>query len=253
MSSTDRSSGLWIRKQKAKALLTGPMRPPYDGSVFADLIFAKVDNPIPTTSIMVFGGFDWGYDSFWRNDNWVWAHDFNNAIVGITPAPVWTLQMPNTFVTHEESADAHQPTFRSGMTVVYNSDRQEFLLFGGYAYYCDDYFNSTNDLWTWKWNTFPTSSWTQIQDITNDTDFPAKRYDHAMIYDVSHQQYMLFGGFTYDSCCDNYRPSRDTWTLSSNGSAWEQLYLCPRPCRRFNHKMVYDPSVQKTLLFGGIS
>lgn len=84
----------------------------------------------------------------------------------------------------------------------------------------------------------------------NSTQFesPLLRSGHAMAYDSVNQQIILFGGIT-----SPYSELSDTWIFDCNTDKWENLNPSVHPSRKSNHKMVFDSSNQKVILFGGWS
>jgi hypothetical protein len=70
---------------------------------------------------------------------------------------------------------------------------------------------------------------------------PSGRYYHAIAFDESRNQAVMFGGF------DGVRRD-DTWIWSNK--EWTQFDV-PGPSGRIKHSMVYIPTTQKILLFGG--
>jgi len=88
---------------------------------------------------------------------------------------------------------------RQGATLVYATDRQEALLFGGQD--GDTYFN---DLWRWNGSTW------QIQ--TFDGDVPTARANHGAAYDETTKQMVIAGG-------ENSR-DRVSNTWSWDGQSW---------------------------------
>lgn len=115
--------------------------------------------------------------------------------------------------------------------MVYDSDRQKMVLFGG---------SSNTDVpltQTWEYSG---TDWVQVVLTTT----PQARTNAALVYDPVGGQSYLFGGLnggTYYS---------DTWVY--NGSSWSQVSINGQsPSARALHAMAYDPNDNTILLFGG--
>jgi hypothetical protein len=145
------------------------------------------------------------------NDTWVW--DGTN----------WMQKFP-----------LHSPSARDRHAMAYDSVRGEVVLFGGYQAAAPYVF----DAGTWVWNGV---DWTQR--IT--TIASAPRYGHAMAYDSTRNQTVLFGG------CGSVTPNDDTWLW--NGLNWTQVQPPLSPGGRCFHPMAFDKSRNYALLFGGQS
>lgn len=150
----------------------------------------------------------------------------------------WSLQHP-----------AAHPAERISSSLVYDSIRDEYLLFGGRVkkssatpcasgtvpvgltaeLFCKD---------TW---TFKKGNWTRMSPATT----PPQRELHAMAFDAVSGQVVLFGGVGTTSSA----PLGDTWVW--NGTTWKQIITAHRPPARFLHTMAYDPITQRVVLFGG--
>jgi len=102
----------------------------------------------------------------------------------------WTQQMPAT-----------SPSPRDTLALVYDSVRNNVVLFGG----VDSNGSALGDTWTWNG-----TNWTQASPQTK----PPARFEHAMAYDTMHQQSVLFGGQTPQLL-------NDTWVW--DGSKWAQI------------------------------
>jgi hypothetical protein len=120
------------------------------------------------------------------------------------------------------------PWRRANHAVVYDADRRETLLFGGWtppdAYLGD----------TWVWDG---TSWTDKM-----VSGPSARANCAVAYDSNRRRVVLFGGACYQTIYG------ETWEW--DGSQWE-LRSTSGPCPRMFPRMAYDGSRQKCVLFGG--
>ena len=116
-------------------------------------------------------------------------------------------------------------------TLVYDSDRQKVILFGGLG--SSGYLNDT-----WEFNG---TTWSQVSAGTP----PPERDAHAMVFDSHHGVTILFGGYGSTGV-----PLNDTWQY--NGT-WQQVSTAQAPPSRLHHSMAYDAQRQVTVLFGGLN
>lgn len=88
-------------------------------------------------------------------------------------------------------------------------------------------------------------AWTQVAPAGG---LPTARANHALVYDPTGRQVILFGGGTEEL------EHNDTWTYDPVVNTWTDLHPggdLP-PARRF-HAMAYDPTSGLVILFGGVS
>jgi hypothetical protein len=112
--------------------------------------------------MILFGGYS-NVDGLYKQDTWQWSGMDQN----------WTTRT---------NANAKPPARRGGM-MVYDSKRDQIILFGGYG---STYFN---DVWTWS---STTPNWTQ-QTISGVQ--PAATYNNQMFYDVARDKVILFENY----------------------------------------------------------
>src|ERR1700733_3508008 len=85
-------------------------------------------------------------------------------------------------------------------------------------------------------------NWNQLSPANS----PSPRETHALAYDATHGQVVLFGGFS-----GSYL--NDTWVF--NGTTWTNVTPANPangPSPRSNVEMVYDPATGNVVLFGGL-
>lgn len=125
------------------------------------------------------------------------------------------------------------PAGRWGSAMVYDTDRNEIIMFGGWST------RDNADTWTYD----PVAdTWASLQSF--DTP-PAARHSHSMVYDSARARVLLFGGYGVGYLSDlwEYDPAAGVWTeLHPAGTS---------PAARIGQAMVYDSVRDKVILFGG--
>lgn len=125
------------------------------------------------------------------------------------------------------------PGMRSRHSMVYDSARQEIVLFGG----CKGSSVEFDDTWIWDGIT-----WQQKNPATN----PDTKVEHAMAYDSIRQRVVMQGGS--DKWDDGYWEDDQTWEW--NGVNWTSV-SSGGPERRAGHAMAFDSSRGVSVCFGG--
>jgi uncharacterized protein (TIGR03437 family) len=149
-----------------------------------------------------------------------------SAVVGAQTPPNWTQQFPQS-----------SPPARDSPSMAYDSAHGQVIMFGGLDSFNIDPDGLLNDTWAWEG-----ANWTPESPQTS----PPARYGHAMAYDSTHGQVLLFGGRGENQSSPLLN---DTWVW--DGSNWTQKFPQTSPPSRFGHAMVYDPAHGQVLLFGG--
>ncbi|MDA7936702.1 hypothetical protein N9B90_02065, partial [bacterium] len=128
------------------------------------------------------------------------------------------------------------PSARYGHSLVYDSQRQKVVLFGGFSAISPQ--TPLGDLWEWDGE-----QWQDRTPASIPINWPSSRGYVAMAYDTARGVCVMFGG-------GNPSPLDDTWEWDGNG--WTERVLAgPLPPSRSEHAMVYDPLRQRTLMFSG--
>jgi hypothetical protein len=126
----------------------------------------------------------------------------------------------------------NSPSGRYEFGMVYNSDADEAILFGG-----DDGGAATND--TWSYNGI---NWSHKSPPTS----PSARSGFSLAYDPANTNTVLFGGRV------GVGVSNQTWTF--NGTTWSQLSPATSPsARRYASMTYHGGSPSSILLFGGLN
>ncbi|MBN2575859.1 MAG: hypothetical protein JXP73_14930, partial [Deltaproteobacteria bacterium] len=179
--------------------------------------------------VVMFGGmiFDsFTYSGIPSQETWEWS-----AATGH-----WTLR----------TGTGPSPEARSGAALVYDSQRNRFVLFGGRA---GSGFN-LEDTWVWE----PTTgAWTNVSTAGSR---PSARSQHAMVYEKSTDKIFLFGG----GRSDPYSPDGtnisvslgDAWELDPETYVWTQLAVSNGPTPRHDMGAAWDAARGKVVIFGGM-
>lgn len=118
--------------------------------------------------------------------------------------------------------------------MVYDSDEDQILLFGGTAGN-----KERNDLWK-----FDGTTWTELADATSP---PPKRRSHAAAYDPSDKTMVVFGGTA--GLLEMLLPMNDTQIYDPATNTWNVAMPPTPPKPRYGASMAYY--AETVLLFGG--
>lgn len=244
----DPATGVW------QAMQTTVAPPPSEGPMAYD---EKADRILYLATI---DGLTFGL----LNESW--SYDYNhNRWEKLTPTQAPTLGL-------------------IGARMVYDRESERLILFGGYDLPNNGYFNQT-----WSFD-FAANAWQQMQPAVSPpgTNFHSMIYDSQadrvllwgsvsddrlwsydynsdtwaevadrgtpplldytrMAYVPELQQSILFGGVNVP----NEVPQGNTWLYDHTSQQWQQLSVTTAPAPRGFHTMLYDPTAQQILLFGG--
>lgn len=149
----------------------------------------------------------------------------------------------------QQIAAAVSPQPRNFAKLVYDSQRQRVILFGGATATAalDD---------TWAYST-PAGGWTQLAAPVR----PQGRWAHAMEYDPQRNRVVLLGGWGYVPCggsvCpglldDHWEFDSTTWVQRpSGGPSAPHILSTPLPPSRAGAGMTFDRRRQRLVLYGG--
>lgn len=126
------------------------------------------------------------------------------------------------------------PPPRQNHGMVYDSQRDVIVLFGGYrggfGFYDD----------TWEWDGV---NWSQVA-----TAGPAARGNFAMAYDAARNKTVLYGGAGAGGAYLG-----DTWEYDGATQTWTEIFPTTFPSARYNAAMAYDTARGVAVMFGGYS
>jgi len=130
------------------------------------------------------------------------------------------------------------PEPRSEHSTIYDPTRDRMIVFGGFST-SSQYLNDTwmLDLKTLIWSPLVTAG-----------PLPPVRAGHATIYDPVRDRMIVFGG-------KGATDLQDLWELSLSGTpTWSALAATGAPpTARSSHSMIYDPTADRLLIFGGLT
>ena len=171
------------------------------------------------------------------------AYDPNNHLVvlfGIYATyqsgnETWTYDVKGNIWTNRTKAVA--PLGRPGSAMAYDEVGRTIILFGGGVFP-----NSPTGDETWSYNT-TTFNWSQRFPTTH----PSARQGHAMTFDPSLGEILLYGG----SMPGSSAPFEDTWTYNGATDVWKSITPVHSPDPRYWSDLFYDSNEGVAVLFGG--
>jgi hypothetical protein len=144
-------------------------------------------------------------------------------------------------------------TGRGLHAMTFDRGRNHTVLFGGYGSAAEPYVGTRpDDVYTWT----EADGWVVPEDQGAGPDGrPAWRSGHAMVFDATHDEVVMFGGFlSRNDGAGNTVFANDTWLW--NGTSWTRAEAGgdgSAPSPRSDHKMVFDSALGQVVLFGGLS
>lgn len=123
------------------------------------------------------------------------------------------------------------PSPRADFGMVYDSQSDRVILFGGYAGYDIDE--------TWSYD-FETNSWTNM----NPTPRPPARFTMAIAYDIQSDRILIFGG-----AGGGLRD--DMWAYDFESNTWTEMHPAVRPPPSYGARFSYDSHADRIVMFGG--
>jgi hypothetical protein len=183
--------------------------------------------PLSQTGAMVYD--DWRlkvvmFGGFGDRSNNVWEWD--------TKAGTWTLM---------QQMGGPRPSPRVGHALAFDSGRGKLILYGG----IDATGASNGETWEWDGDT---QTWTK----KGPGPVPS-RWGHAMVFDESAGQIVMFGGAHRDPQLGDGE-LLDTWQYDPATDQWTNwTYPLPGiwPRARTGHAMAFDPSRGVVVMYGG--
>jgi hypothetical protein len=137
------------------------------------------------------------------------------------------------------------PPARFGQQMVYDSDRQKIIMFGGEtrdALTLPVYLNDT-----WEFD-LGTETWTEID---AGEDVPDGRSGFSMAYDQVTKRVLLWGGLRIDLPGPTDDVARDVWSYDPVAHVWQFREVIPLYIGTIQAAMAYDPIREEAVVFGG--
>jgi N-acetylneuraminic acid mutarotase len=133
------------------------------------------------------------------------------------------------------NASETKPTHRYGISMVYNINSDNVILFGGQTYD-----GKVNEIWVLQPNTL---TWDLLDPPT---PLPDARYWSGLSLDEVNNRLILFGGSAnYPSTLHN------TWNYDLNNHEWTEFDFTNKPSRRLIHTMAYNNLTNQIFMYGG--
>jgi len=166
--------------------------------------------------VILFGGYIGGVED--SDETWIYTYNNNS----------WKKMDPLI-----------KPSKREDYSMVYDSTHDQVILYGGHSYNPHNTSVIYSETWIYTYNS---NSWKKENPLIN----PSARSGHSMVYDSSHDQVILFGG--YD---ENWQVTDETWIYTYSNNSWNNMNPLTKPSARSGHSMVYDSTHDQVILFGG--
>jgi len=174
---------------------------------------------------------------------------------------------PATGKWTDRTPTGNKPSKRAGASMVFDSSRNKFIIFGGRSTTGYDY----EDIWEWD----PVDG--SFLDRTDSGTAPGGRSQHSMVFERSTSMVLLFGGGIADSGSSIWpekfsysdpgsRPGpgaaydgtgislafADTWEWNPATGGWTKLTPSTAPSARYDSALVWDSKRSRAVLFGGM-
>lgn len=150
---------------------------------------------------------------------------------------VWILLLAVVLLGASCQFNSPGPQARHGAKMIYDPVGKQVIMFGGRGNggISGDLYN---DLWALD---LGTQRWKEI-DLSSG---PSPRLSPGLVYDPSHHQMILFGGYR------NQGRDNDTWLFDLESYEWEEINPPLSPPARSDMGMAYDGTNHIVILFGG--
>ena len=149
----------------------------------------------------------------------------------------WALSLRGKPEWAQVQPESGLPSGRVTASTILDPDRDRMLLFGG-----EESLANKNDLWSLSLGESP--RWTRLSPNGN----PGTRSGHSAVYDPDRDQMLVFGGFRYTG----EQHMNDVWSLSLADLAWHHVATQGTPpSPRFGQTAVFDPDLDRMIVFGG--
>ncbi len=130
------------------------------------------------------------------------------------------------------------PAARGDGMFVYDESTDAFVLFGGWQEVSSGTHLRLSDTWIFS---LRTNSWIERHPVAS----PSPRSDAEVAYGLLGRAILLVGGFNGSAYLG------DIWSYSVATNTWVQRFPAVKPSPRADGRMVYVPSQDRFILFGG--
>jgi hypothetical protein len=162
--------------------------------------------------VIMFGGII-GLNGPVINDTWAYNPGTN----------IWTEMSPAT-----------APEARFSSRMVYDSESDRMILFGG----LDEGTTYFDDTWAYDFNS---DTWENIPTTTQ----PSQRCENSLTYDSESDKVVLFGGAKFTATYE------DTWLFDYNTMNWTNMAPSLAPSKRLRHGSAYDWESDRVIIYSG--
>ena len=170
--------------------------------------------------VVLFGGYIGGSGESWDNSEETWTYDYNTN--------TWTNMAP-----------ALSPPGMSGADMVYDSESNLIVLYGGWP---DGAYTSPALIETWTYD-LASNTWTNVTPSVQ----PSCRSWGQMAYDSESDDIVLFGG--WEIFPELWAPLNDTWTYDTNTNTWTEI-VTDGP--NILGDLTYDSESDRVVFWGGV-
>ena len=153
-----------------------------------------------------------------------------------------------------------EPPARLGASVVFDSDKNRLVMFGGYSQAVYPSANPSypyGDLWSLSLDVNDPAHglWTRL--VAQGTP-PLARSRHVAVYDAPNKRMIVFGGLAGHNPGGDAEPQSDTWQLSFGGAVptWTELntgFLIPPKRELAAAALVTDTTPPQLIVIGGLT
>lgn len=148
-----------------------------------------------------------------------WAYDFNSD-------------------TWESMKPSNNPSPRAMYQMAYDSESDRVILWGGFTATDED----DVQIWAYDYNS-------DVWEVLENANGPQQHWERGgMVYIPELDRMLLFTGFRE---LEDVLVGPETWYYDYNTNTWTQLETETSPPPMTMYATVYDPSVEKVILFGG--
>jgi len=158
-----------------------------------------------------------------------------------------------TWTDRAPAGDKPSPSPRGGASMVLDSARKVFVIFGGRSETVAGNYDSYQDTWEWD----PATG--DFTDRTTQGTPPEARSQSSMVFEKSTGKVLLFGGAVagskiYGGVDGTSVDSAfaDTWEWDPTTGTWTKLTPKAAPSARYDSAMVWDSKRNRAVLFGGM-